>query len=93
LLIITTVLVLFLGIYLLCKQDSLKVIIPICCLILGLTICAVVTSCKSKHEEKQQTNNDTTVIIKDVKSESDIPQNEKSEIIKAYIIMSKENSL
>lgn len=52
-------LVLILGIYLLAiKEDtSLKVIIPLSCLILGLSICAVVTSCKVNTDIPQKRNN------------------------------------
>lgn len=78
------------GKYLWNNNTSLKVIIPLCCLILGLTICAVVASCKYKPETKQMSDEVSTVIIKEINSETDIPENEQAEIIKAYIIIPKE---
>lgn len=59
LLIIVAALVLILGIYLLAIKGnaSLKVIIPLSCLILGLSICAVVTSCKANTDIPQKRNN------------------------------------
>ena len=51
-------LVLILGYFLCIKEDtSLKVIIPLSCLILGLSICAVVTSCKANTDIPQKRNN------------------------------------
>ena len=111
-------LVLILGIYLLAiKEDtSLKVIIPLSCLILGLSICAVVTSCKANTDIPQKRNNiesaenqdskissqnntdgneegskSTTVAIMHVTSEEEISSDVKTEAIKAYIVMPKEN--
>ena len=51
-------LVLILGYFLCIKEDtSLKVIIPLSCLILGLSICAVVTSCKANTDIPQKQDN------------------------------------
>ena len=111
-------LVLILGIYLLAIKEnaSLKVIIPLSCLILGLSICAVVASCKASSDisKKQdniesaenqdsktssQNNTDgneegsksTIVAIMHVTSEEEISSDVKTEAIKAYIVMPKEN--
>lgn len=88
------VVVIFLLVAILCSHicngsDSLKVIIPICCLILGLTICVVVL-CK-KSSDSLVTENKTTVIMQDVNSEEDISLSENERLVKAYILVPKEN--
>lgn len=93
LLIIVAALVLILGIYLLAIKGnaSLKVIIPLSCLILGLSICAVVTSCKANTDGNEEGSKSTTVAIMHVTSEEEISSDVKAESVKAYIVMPKEN--
>lgn len=85
-------LVLILGYFLCIKGNaSLKVIIPLSCLILGLSICAVVTSCKANTDGNEEGSKSTTVAIMHVTSEEEISSDVKTEAIKAYIVMPKEN--
>lgn len=64
-------LVLILGYFLCIKEDtSLKVIIPLSCLILGLSICAVVTSCKANTDIPQKRNNIESAENQDGKTSS-----------------------
>lgn len=85
-------LVLILGYFLCIKEDtSLKVIIPLSCLILGLSICAVVTSCKANTDGNEEGSKTTTVAIMHVTSEEEISSDVKAESVKAYIVMPKEN--
>ncbi len=73
LLVITSALVFILGKYLWTPSNiSLKVILPLSCLILGLVICAVVVGCKTFFDMNQ--SDSATVVIIDEKEETGISE-------------------
>lgn len=89
LLLLVFILVVFFGFYL-CKSsgnESLKVIIPLSCLILALVICSVV-NCKNNSDSNKE-NSYASVVIIEAEDESIIPEDEKKEAIKAYIVRPK----
>lgn len=64
LLIVISILGLFLGFYIFSEEKSLKVIIPICSLILGLGICAVVAGYNNSKGKEFATFYEEVIKIK-----------------------------
>lgn len=100
LLIILSILVLILAFYLFSEEKSLKVIIPICSLILGLGICAVVADYNNSKGKESATfykkvikikSDNTSDAAKGGDSSSDVTLTDKHiEVLKMYADLLKE---